>query len=105
MVIVVAVFYPILGMLSTGLFASNDLRGSNTAVILAQKKLEEVKGTSFSSISSEAKGAVTNYPGYSRQVLVAATYTSLKDIAVIVYWLPGKGTESSISVETFIANY
>jgi len=100
-----AVFFPLLQVLSSGLVLSEEVKGSNAAAILAQKKLEEIKATSFITISSESKASVPNYPEYSRRVIVSQPSLNLKDIMVIVYWMPGQGAETNVSVESLIANF
>ncbi len=105
MIILIAVFFPLLQMLSRGLVASDEVKGTNTAVIVAQKKMEEIKNTAFASISSETKTTVSSYPAYSRQVNVTTPQTNLKDVQVIVYWRPGSGQEMRVSIESFISNF
>ena len=104
-VIMITALVPLLQALSRGLIASDEVKGSNTASFLAQRRLEEIKYFSFSSISSEAKTAVTSYPAYSRQVIVTSREVNLKDVKVIVYWYTGDGSQRSISVETNISNF
>lgn len=105
LILLTAVLVPLLQLLATALLASSEVKGSNTATVLAVKKLEQIRNTTFGSISSEANTTIASYPAYSQQVLVGAPSTNLKDIHVIVYWSPGKGTISSVSVETLISNY
>jgi prepilin-type N-terminal cleavage/methylation domain-containing protein len=104
-VVLVAVFFPLLQMLSSGLLVSEEVKGTNTAVILAQQKMESIKDTAFASITVESKATVSSYPAYKREVRVSTPQTNLKDIRVIVYWRPGTGSETSVSVETFISNF
>ena len=104
-ILLAAAFIPLLQVFSSGLLVSNEIKGSNTAIILAQQKLGEIKNTSFSAISSEAKAVISAYPAYQRQVIVNTPSTNLKDIMIIVYWKPGEGSETSVSVETFISNF
>jgi len=105
LIVLTAVLVPLLQVLSTGLLASDEVKNTNTAAILAQKKIEELKDTAFASISSEAKTAIASYPAYSRQVIVNTPQTDLKDIQVIVFWRPGTGVETSVSIETLISNF
>jgi len=105
MIVLAAVLVPLLQVLSTGLLASDEVKGTNTAAILAQQKIEELKDTGFASISSEAKTAIASYPAYSRQVIVSTPHTDLKDIQVTVFWRPGTGVETSVSIETLISNF
>ena len=105
MIMLSAVFFPLLQMLSSGLLVSDEVRGTNTAVILAQQKMEDINNTSFFSISSEPRTIISSYPAYSRQVNVSTPQTNLKDIQVIVYWATGEGTGTSVSIETLISNF
>lgn len=104
-IILVTVFFPLLQMLSRGLVVGDEVKGTNTAVIIAQKRMEELKNTAFASISGETKTTVASYPAYSRQVNVTTPQANLKDVLVIVYWKPGSGQEMSISIESFISNF
>jgi len=104
-ILLVAAFIPLLQVFSSGLLVSNEVKGSNTAVILAQQKLGEIKNISFSAITNEAKAVISTYPAYQRQVIVTTPSTNLKDIMIIVYWKPGEGHETSVSIETFISNF
>jgi prepilin-type N-terminal cleavage/methylation domain-containing protein len=104
-IVLVAVFFPLLEMLSSGLLVSDEVKGTNTAVILAQQKIESIKNSAFASISAETKTTVSSYPAYSREVRISTPQTNLKDIQVIVYWRPGTGSQTSVSIETFISNF
>jgi type II secretion system protein I len=105
LIILTAVLVPLLQVLSSGLLASDEVKNTNTAAILAQKKLEELRNTSFASISSEAKTTVESYSAYKRQVIVSTPQTNLIDVQVIVFWRPTTGVETSVSIETFISNF
>ena len=104
-ILLVAVFFPLLQMLSGGLIVSDEVKGTNTAMTLAQQKIESLKNTDFASIANETKTPIASYPAYSRQVLVSSPQTNLKDVQVIVYWRPDTGSETSVSIETFISNF
>jgi len=104
-IILAAVFFPLLQMFSSGLLVSDEVRGTNTAIILAQQKMEEIRNTAFFSISSETKTIISSFPAYSRQVNVSVPQNNLKDVQVIVFWHPGEGSETSVSIETFISNF
>ena len=105
MLIMAAVFFPLLQMLSSGLIASNEVKGSNTAAIIAQEKLEQLKNTSFASIASASRANVAGYAGYQSVVTVATPSTNLKDIRITVFWNPGEGLETCITVETIVSNF
>ena len=108
MIVLAAVLVPLLQVLSTGLLVSDEVKGTNTAAILAQQKIEEIKNTAFASITNEAKTTIASYPAYSRQVKVSTLDTpqnKLIDVQVIVFWRPGTGVETSVSIETLISNF
>lgn len=105
MIILAAVFFPLLQMLSSGLVASNEVKNTNTAVKLAQQKMEEIKNLPFASIASEPWTVISSYPAYSRQVVVSTPQNNLKDIQVVISWATGEGGGASVSIETFISNF
>jgi len=104
-IILAAVFFPMLQMLSSGLLVSSEVKGTNKAIILAQKKIEEIRNSAFSAISSEAKAIISEDPAYQRQVIVATPSTNLKNVKVIVSWSPGEGSETCITIETYVSNF
>ena len=77
-----------------------------TAASLAQRRLEELRNTAYSSLANESKAAVSTPSGYSlfsREVTVTTPYTNLKQIVVTVYWTV-TGGETSVSVQTYRSN-
>ena len=77
-----------------------------TAASLAQRRLEELRNTAYSSLANESKAAVSTPSGYnrfSREVAVTTPYTNLKQIVVTVYWTV-TGGETSVSVQTYRSN-
>jgi Tfp pilus assembly protein PilV len=104
-VILITVLFPLLQMLSSGLLVSDKVKGTNTAMTLAQEQMEAIKSSDFASISSESLTVITSYPAYSSQVIVSTPQTNLKDVQVIVYWNPMTGPQTSVSVETYISNF
>jgi type II secretory pathway pseudopilin PulG len=104
-VILITVLFPLLQMLSSGLLVSDKVKGTNTAMRLAQEQMESIKNSAFADISSEPQTVIASYPAYSSQVVVSAPQTNLKDVQVIVYWNPMTGSQTSVSVETYISNF
>jgi prepilin-type N-terminal cleavage/methylation domain-containing protein len=89
-----------------GIYATTDteLLGQGTA--LAQERMENLRGTAFASIASEAKAAVSGWTGFSRQVAVsqpAGTNTDFKQVVVTTYWDTPAG-EVSTSLTSYVAN-
>jgi len=105
LIFIAAVLVPLLQVFSAGVLVSGEAKDSNTAIILAQRKIEELRNSAYTSISSEAKAAVTAYPAYKSQVVVNTPSTNLKDVTVIVFWSHGAGNEISVSLETYVANF
>lgn len=105
LILLVAAFFPLLQMFSSGLLVSNEVKGTNTAIIIGQKKLETIKNLPYSSITNEAKTVVASYPAYSTRVIVNQTSTNIKDVQIVVYWYIGEGHETSVSIETLISNF
>ena len=101
--IMALVFFPLLSMFSSGLLVSGEIEGTATALHLAQQKLEAIKNLPFDSVSSEAKTAVENFPGYEREVTVTSPQADLKDVAVKVYWTV-RGSELNVTLQTLVAN-
>ncbi|MCX5749508.1 MAG: prepilin-type N-terminal cleavage/methylation domain-containing protein [Candidatus Saganbacteria bacterium] len=112
MVIVLAVLslglLPIMLLFSSGITASSDATNRSVAVQLAQQKMEQIKGLSYSDIesTSEAFGQISGFSNFSRAVTSSTAEGSpdLIDVKVNVQWQSGPSI-GSYEVETFIANY
>jgi hypothetical protein len=92
---------------SRAVFASSDAKYLRVATALAQLKLEEFAGGSFSSIATESRAAVSGFTGFERQVTVSTpsgTDSNFKQVVVTVYWQT-KGGELSTALTTYVANY
>ena len=87
------------------IFADSDLEYSLIALNLADEKLEELKDSDYSSVTSATESSI---PGFSfvddRIVTVSEVDTDLKDVQVEVRWTQ-KGGQQSIQLRTYIANY
>lgn len=105
MLFLAAVLIPLLQVFSSGLLVSSEVKDSNTAIILAQKKMEELRNTTYDLITDEAKTAVPSFPAYSSQVIVNTPNANLKDVKVVVRWFGGEGSETGVSLETLISNF
>ena len=89
-----------------GIFATTDAEGMEQAVALAQEKMESIRGTTFASIASESKAAISGWTGFSREVAVtqpSGTNSDFKQVVVTVYWNTVDG-ELSTSLTTYVAN-
>jgi len=104
-ILLVAVLFPLLQVLSSGLLASSETKDTNNALVLAQQKIESLVNSSFASIASEDLTSVSTGSAYSRQVFVTDTAANLKDVKVMVYWRTGSGPQMGITLETYISNF
>ena len=104
LVILVAVFFPLIQVLSRLMIASEESKGTNTALKLAQAKLETIKNISYDNISSEGKATVPSFPTFQRQVIIIEPSTNIKNVNVIIFWNSGEGSELSIEVESLVRN-
>ncbi len=82
---------------------SNDL---TTATTLAQDKMEEIRGTSYSSVVSETK-AVLSSPNdeYKREVTITddSPATGMKTVSVKVYWGGASKEDHNVELKTILA--
>ena len=93
-------------MMSSGMFADTDLEQSIIAANLANERIEEIKNTSFGSISSgsETGSSIGFNMVDSRVVTVTSTASDLKDVTAEVQWTV-KGGQQSVALQTYIADY
>ena len=73
---------------------------------LAQRRLEELRNTSYASLANESAATVSSPSGYSqftRSVTVTTPYANLKQIVVTVSWAAPGGTVS-VSLQTYRSN-
>jgi Tfp pilus assembly protein PilV len=106
-IMLVLVFFPLLQVLMIGITVSEQVKGSNTAVMLAQQKLEDIRNTPFGNIAPVAPFAVPGYPSYTMKVDMIHppnTDSKLDDVTVTVSWGNGPKAES-IYIETLISNF
>ena len=79
--------------------ASNKL---SIASMLVQDKLEEIRATHYTNVTSEPLATVPSIPWASRQVVVTpgTPIPGTKKIDVIVSWIDGSGNSRSVSLST-----
>lgn len=85
---------------------SADGESSLIALGLAQRRLEELRNTSYASLASESSATVSSPSGYSRftrSVTVTTPQTNLKQVVVTVSWAAPGGT-ASVSLQTYRSN-
>jgi prepilin-type N-terminal cleavage/methylation domain-containing protein len=92
-------------LLGVAIFADSNLEYSLIALNLANEKLEELKDSDYSTVTSAAESSI---PGFGwvddRIVTVSEVDTGLKDVQVEVRWTQ-KGGQQSVNLRTYIANY
>ncbi len=92
-------------LMSVAIFADSDLEYSLKALNLANEKLEELKDSDYSSVTSATESSISGFSFVDdRIVTVSEVDTDLKDVQVKVRWMQ-KGGQQSINVRTYIANY
>lgn len=93
-------------MFGRSMYATTDAELLEQGVALAQERTENIRGSSFASIASEAKAAVSGWSGFSREVAVtqpAGTNSDFKQVVVTSYWDTTAG-EVSTSLTSYVAN-
>ena len=93
----------IIWAINAGIFAVSDVENVKSALNLAQAKMEEVKGTTYSGIANQSKAVVPGFAAFKQQVAVTTVNTGLEQVVVTVYWSP-KGSETNIALTTLVAN-
>lgn len=91
------------GAFSIGLFASGNNESLLIGTQLAQEKIEEIRNHSYASTASEARGSVSGFSAFDREVVVSTALTNLKQVTVNVYW-KNKDDELSTSLVTYVSN-
>ena len=76
----------IAGLFGYALDSSLDAEYTETAVALAQAKMEEIRNIAYASIANEAKAQVAGFSLFQRQVGVTESPADLKQVTVTVYW-------------------
>lgn len=92
-------------LMGVAIFADSDLESSLIALNLANEKLEELKDSDYSSVTSTTEGSISGFSWLDdRVVTVSEVDTDLKDVQVEVRWTQ-KGGQQSIQLRTYITNY
>lgn len=106
--VLVAMVILSVGLLGTAALITGIINGNKvsnritTATVLAQDKMEEIKGLDYSSIVSEPKSSLPPpYDQYERQVTVIdpSPAANMKTVTVTVYWESNK----SVSLQTIFS--
>lgn len=92
----------IMGLFGYTLDSSLDAEYTETAVVLAQARMEEVRNIAYVSIANETKALVSGFTLFQRQVGVTEPLTDLKQVTVTVYW-QFKGQEVNEQLVTYVS--
>jgi prepilin-type N-terminal cleavage/methylation domain-containing protein len=105
LILLVGAFVPIMQTLSAGVIGSQEAKGTNTAILIAQNRLEGLRNLDYSAIASATKATSEGYPAYKDQVVVTESPANLKKIAVTVTWDIGSGNTLALTMETLVSNF
>ncbi len=106
LVVITIALFPLIEAFSAGIRASKLASDANTAIELAQQKMEQMQSVPYALIAStsEAMGSISGYPNFSREAVVTEPLTNLKEVAVNVYWRSGIGTDV-FGISSYFINY
>ena len=99
----------LLGMasLTVGIINGNRLSSElTTATILAQDKMEEIRGTAYINVISETKRDLPSpYDAFKREVVVAddSPAAGMKEVIVRVYWGGASKEDHEVELKTILA--
>ncbi len=104
-VLIVVGLAALMGAMSAGICADAALEYRLTALNLANEKLEELKDSDYSLVTSATESSISGFSWVDdRIVTVSEVDTGLKDVQVEVRWTQKSNTQS-VAVETYIADY
>lgn len=88
---------------SSGIYAVGDIENVDSALNIAQAKMEQIKNTPFASLADSGPTADSNFPNFNLAVNVAEGQNPMQ-VDVTVAWQV-KGGQTSITLTTLVANY
>ena len=104
-VLIVVGLVALMGAMSTGICADAALEYRLIALNLANEKLEELKDSDYSLVTSATESSISGFSWVDdRIVTISEVDTNLKDVQVEVRWTQKSSTQS-VAVETYIADY
>lgn len=92
----------LIAALNAGMFSATDVESTNLASNIGQARMEEIKGTVFSSIASVSAAPDPNFPQFAVTTTVTTINANLKQIDVIVAWTT-TGGQTNIRLTTLRA--
>lgn len=91
-------FFPLISSMISNIRVSQDTDGTLQAVNLGSKKIEELLIANYAVVSTEAKAAIAQYPGYFRETLVTEEVVlKSKTMKVTIFWKNGP-SETTYSI-------
>ena len=92
----------IVTLFSSAIINSSDSENTLRAINLAQRKMEDVRNLSFTSIANEARAIVSGFAEFEDEVGVTEPETNLKLVVVNVYWT-FKGDDVTTQLRTYVS--
>lgn len=91
---------------SLGYASIAGLDATNLAYYLTERKLEQIRSTSYPNVVSESRIAITGYSGYDGQVDVSLPKSPNKDLkkVVVTVYYSQSGGERNVALKTLVAN-
>lgn len=94
----------LLQIVSAGLFAGGVNENDIIAANLAQERIEELRNSAYTNVTEQTPAAaVTDFPLFTREVLVTNPTANMKQITVNVYWY-ARGTQASLSTVSYVSD-
>ena len=78
-------FVGIYQVFSSWIVASLETESHQYAIQIAKDKMEEMEARTFTTVTAEARAAVSSFPAFDRDVLITST-TDIKTVEVEVFW-------------------
>ena len=91
-------------MMSIAMFADSNLEYSMIALNLATEKLEELKNSSYDSVTESTESSISGFDFVDDRIVTINGANDLKDVQIKVRWTQ-KGNQQSIQLRTYIADY
>ncbi len=101
--------FALMEAMNRGVFGQSDVENYSLALSLTQRKLEEIKDSSFASVASSGRSLVFDITGttllttFEQQVTVTSVPAYLKKVDVTTYWTVPNG-ETSVTLSTYVVN-
>ena len=96
--------FAVIGVLVTSIGGAVDSENSLTALLLAQRRIEELRNIDYATLKvlTEARAAVSGFTGFERSVATAEAPVDLTRVDVTVYW-KYKGADVPVTLTTYMS--